>query len=44
MPRRRYLTGIDALLDAYSMYHTEDKFKEVSHTVDTLAGKIAGWQ
>lgn len=37
---RKYLTGMDALLDTYNMYHTEEKFKEVSHTVDTLAGRI----
>lgn len=37
---RKYLTGMDALLDAYNMYHTEEEFKEVSHTVDTLAGRI----
>lgn len=37
---RKYLTGMDALLDTYSMYHTEEEFKEVSHTVDALAGRI----
>lgn len=38
---RRYLTGMDALLDAYSMYHTEENFKKISHTVNTLSGKIS---
>lgn len=37
---RKYLTGMDALLDTYSMYHTEEEFKEVSHTVNALAGRI----
>lgn len=37
---RKYLTGMDALLDTYSMYHTEEQFKEISHTVDALAGRI----
>lgn len=37
---RKYLTGMDALLDTYNMYHTEEEFKEVSHTVNALAGRI----
>lgn len=38
---RKYLTGMDALLDTYSMYHTEEEFKEISHTVNTFAGRIS---
>lgn len=38
---RRYLAGMDAVLDVYSMYLKKEEFEKVGYTVDLVAGKIS---
>ncbi len=38
---RKYLTGMDALLDTYCMYLKEDEFKKIAYAVESMAGKIS---
>ena len=38
---RRYLVGMDAVLDVYSMYLKKEEFEKVGYTVDLVAGKIS---
>lgn len=38
---RKYLTGMDALLDTYCMYLPEEEFKKIAYAVESMAGKIS---
>lgn len=38
---RKYLTGMDALLDTYCMFLPEDEFKKMAYAVESMAGKIS---
>lgn len=38
---RKYLTGMDALLDTYCMYLKEDEFKKIAYAVQQMASKIS---
>ncbi len=38
---RRYLVGMDAVLDVYSMYLKKEEFEKVGYTVDLVASKIS---
>ena len=38
---RRYLAGMDAVLDVYSMYLKKEEFEKVGYTVDLVASKIS---
>lgn len=38
---RKYLTGMDALLDTYCMFLPEDEFKKMAYAVQGMAGKIS---
>ena len=37
---RKYLAGMDALLDVYSMYLTEEKFRQIAAAIGEMEGKI----
>ena len=37
---RKYLTGMDALLDTYCMYLKEDEFKKIAYAVQKMSAKI----
>ena len=38
---RKYLTGMDALLDTYCMFLPEEEFKKMAYAVQGMAGKIS---
>lgn len=38
---RKYLTGMDALLDTYCMFLSEEEFKKIEYAVQAMAGKIS---
>ena len=38
---RRYLAGMDALLDIYNMYHTQTDFAQITGTVKEMSDKIS---
>lgn len=38
---RKYLTGMDALLDTYCMFLPEEEFKRMAYAVQGMAGKIS---
>lgn len=38
---RKYMAGMEALLDLYVMYHTEEEFKKIAYTVQVMGGKIS---
>lgn len=38
---RKYLTGMDALLDTYCMYLKEEEFKKIAYAVQQMANKIS---
>lgn len=37
---RKYLTGMDALLDTYCMFQSEDKFQKIAYAVQGMSAKI----
>ncbi|EET60448.1 toxin-antitoxin system, toxin component, Bro family [Marvinbryantia formatexigens DSM 14469] len=41
MEARKYITALDALLDTYSMYRSEDEFKKIAYAVMAIGGKIS---
>ncbi len=38
---RKYLTGMDAVLDTYCMYLKEEEFKKIAYAVQQMASKIS---
>ncbi len=38
---RKYLTGMDAVLDTYCMYLNEEEFKKIAYAVRSMASKIS---
>ncbi len=38
---RKYLTGMDAVLDTYCMYLKEEEFKKIAYAVQQMANKIS---
>lgn len=38
---RKYLTGMDAVLDTYCMYLSEEEFKKIAYAVRSMASKIS---
>lgn len=37
---RRYLAGMDALLDIYNMYNKEDDVQKITDVIDRMSSKI----